>query len=80
MTDKPRRSREDLNQTAFRIVQEATGQAPRTEPEPRVKDSGAVELGRRGGRKRAAKLSAEQLSEIGKKGAAARWDKSIESD
>lgn len=41
------------------------------------KNPAAVALGRKGGKKggkaRAANLSAEQLTEIGRKGAAARW-------
>ena len=52
--------------------------APTPLPKPeRVKDPAAVSLGRRGGLKggpaRAAKLSAEERSEIGKKAAAKRW-------
>lgn len=35
----------------------------------------AAELGRRGGEKRAVNLSAAELSDIGKKGATARWGK-----
>jgi hypothetical protein len=52
-------------------------EAPAT-PE-REKDPAAVSLGRRGGLKggpaRAAKLSKEERSEIGKKAAKARWDR-----
>lgn len=48
------------------------------EPEPPAKDPMAVELGRRGGLKggkaRAAKLTAEQRSEIARKAARKRWD------
>ena len=62
---------EDANQAAFRAVQEAT--------ERGEKNPAAVALGRLGGRKggraRAENLTPEQLSEIGKKGAAARWKK-----
>ena len=49
---------------------------PPAEPE-KVKDPAAVALGRKGGLKggpaRAAKLTAEERSEIGKRGAAKRW-------
>lgn len=66
----------DLNHLAKRIVNEATGEAPKTEPPP-VKNQAAVELGRLGGKKggaaRAAKLTPEQRSEIAKKAAAKRW-------
>jgi len=39
------------------------------------KDPLAVALGRRGGKARAARLSHQALSEIGKKGAQIRWAK-----
>lgn len=62
----------DANETAFRILREATGEEPKTE-----KDPAAVELGRKGGLKggkaRAEKLTPEQRSEIAKKAAKARW-------
>ena len=45
-------------------------------PEDKKKNPAAVALGRRGGRKRAANLSAQELSEQGKRAAAARWAKS----
>lgn len=74
----------DFNVTAFNVVQKATGQGePKhldTEPElVDGKNPYAVILGRRGGLKggkaRAAKLTAEQRSEIAKKAAAKRWNK-----
>jgi general stress protein YciG len=37
------------------------------------KNSAAVTLGRKGGQGRAKNLTKEQLSQIGKKGAAKRW-------
>jgi hypothetical protein len=76
----PKRSRnkqgpEDLNESAFRVIQEATREVvPKTD---KGKNPAAVELGRMGGKKggkaRAAKLSAEQRSAIAKKAADARW-------
>lgn len=39
------------------------------------KSAAAVELGSKGGKARAAKLSKTELSEIGRKGAAKRWAK-----
>jgi len=72
---KPRRPR-DSNQLAKLITDIATGQAQETDPDA-GKDPAAVALGRRGGLKgghaRAKKLSANQLTAIGKKGAALRW-------
>jgi hypothetical protein len=69
---KPR----DVNQLAKAVVDEATGEAPLEKPED-GKNPAAVALGRlggkKGGRARAAKLSAEQRSRIAKKAAAARW-------
>jgi hypothetical protein len=79
----------DFNQRAFQVFQEAIGEAP-PQPEPRradkpekpperEKDPAAVSLGRKGGLKggpaRAAKLTAEERSEVGKKAAAKRWGK-----
>jgi len=39
------------------------------------KNAAAVQLGRKGGKARASNLTAEQLAEIGRKAAAARWSK-----
>ncbi len=65
-----------MNQLAKRILDEATGDAPKTEPPP-VKNAAAVALGKLGGMKggaaRAAKLSPKKRSAIAKKAAAARW-------
>jgi hypothetical protein len=66
----------DLNQRAKAIVDFATGDDSPPEPE---KDAAAVSLGRRGGlkggRARAEKLTAEQRSEIARKAAQARWER-----
>ena len=74
----PRPKKLDLNQLAKRIVEEATGESPKTEPPPE-KNQAAVELGRLGGKKggaaRAAKLTAEQRTAIAKRAAAGRWKK-----
>lgn len=64
-----------MNEIAFRVAQEATGEAP---PEPeREKNPAAVALGRlggaKGGKARAAKLTPKRRSEIARKAAAARW-------
>jgi hypothetical protein len=73
-----RSSKLDLNQLAKRIVDEATGEEPKTEPPP-VKNEAAVALGKLGGKKggaaRAAALTPEQRSEIAKKAASTRWKK-----
>lgn len=74
----PKRSSKsrDLNAQAKAITDQATS----NEPEPdrdQGKNPAAVELGRRGGLKggkaRAAKLTAEERSEAARRAAAARW-------
>lgn len=64
----------DANALAATVVGKATGQTRR-----RRKNPAAVALGRRGGLKggkaRAASLTAEQRSEIARKAAAKRWSK-----
>lgn len=72
--------REDVAETAFRTLQEATGERPKTIPaEDREKNPRAVKRGRKGGKKggraRAKSLSARRRSAIGKKGARKRWEK-----
>jgi len=68
---------EDVNETAFRVMREATGEGPQEEPSG--KNPAAVALGRLGGKKggkaRAEKLSAMRRSEIARRAAIARWSK-----
>ena len=68
---------EDVNEIAFRVTREATGEAP--EEAPSGKNPAAVALGRlggmKGGKARAAKLSADERSEIARRAAIARWGK-----
>ncbi|MGH7498034.1 MAG: hypothetical protein ACREL3_04190 [Gemmatimonadales bacterium] len=64
---------EDVNETAFRVIRQATGErAPEREKNP-----AAVALGKLGGKKggpaRAAKLSAKKRSQIARKAALTRW-------
>lgn len=72
---KPKRPR-DTNQLAKSIVDIATGDKEDENPDE-GKNPAAVELGRLGGKKggkaRAEKLTAEQRKKIAKKAAAARW-------
>jgi hypothetical protein len=74
----------DFATIAYRVVQEATGEPTADKerpavPEPTAEDlhASAVALGRRGGQKggkaRAAKLTADERREIAKKAAAKRW-------
>jgi hypothetical protein len=64
-------TRKDLNQTAFSIVRQATGEE--TKPEPTKAQQDGRKGGLKGGVVRAAKLSPEQRSEIAKKAATMRW-------
>ena len=66
---------EDVNEIAFRVLQQATGES--TVELKADKNPSAVALGRlgglAGGKARAAKLSPEERSYIARRAAAARW-------
>lgn len=68
---------EDVNEIAFRVISEAIGEGRQERLDG--KNPAAVLLGRLGGHKggkaRAAKLSAEERSEIARRAAVARWGK-----
>ena len=72
---KRKKKEHDFAVTAFRVVQEATGQIEE-EPKPDIDYSA---LGRKGGLKggkaRANKLTPERRKEIAQKAAQARWHK-----
>jgi hypothetical protein len=76
---KAAKLRPDVAETAFRVMQEAIGEAPKTLPagERTVKNPDAVRRGRKGGKKggnaRAKKLSTEQRSQAAQRAAAERW-------
>jgi hypothetical protein len=76
MPDRSRKRSTDPNELAVQIVGEATGEIEPVDPGA-GKDPAAVALGRKGGLKggkaRAAKLTAVQRSEAARKAAAARW-------
>ena len=73
------RKRQDLNRLAADIVAEATDTEPEADAAPASppKNPNAVALGRlggmKGGKARAAKLTAERRSEIARRAAQARW-------
>jgi hypothetical protein len=81
MTKLPKRPR-DLNQWAKRMLDIATGAVDDREPTPEEqgKDPAAVARGRlggaKGGKARAAKLTAAERSEAAKKAVGRRWSKS----
>ena len=68
---------EDINQAAFRIVRDSTGQPDLSNEDARK--ALAAALGRLGGLKggpaRAAKMTPEQRSKSASKAAIARWEK-----
>lgn len=79
MPDRSRKRRPaDLNSLAASIVADSTDE-DKAEAADDGKDPAAVALGRRGGlkggRARAAKLTAEQRSEIARKAARTRWSR-----
>ena len=73
--------REDANETAFRTLQEALGERPKTKPpserSEEEKNPEAQQRGSKGGKKggpaRAEKLSREERSESARKAATERW-------
>jgi hypothetical protein len=76
----PKRSgkKQDINERAFSIVRQLTGEEPKPDPNA-GKNPAAVALGRlgglKGGKARAEKLTAKQRREMAKKAALARWQK-----
>ncbi|MBL8065479.1 MAG: hypothetical protein JNM34_06425 [Chthonomonadaceae bacterium] len=69
---------EDSNEIAFRVVRESLGESENPISEDK-KNPAAVSLGRlgglKGGKARAAKLTAEERSAIAKKASNARWNR-----
>lgn len=79
MPKRSRRSR-DPNVRAFNVVKEAVGNEPfDPSKEEEKKNPAAVALGRLGGKKggkaRAARMTAAERSEAARKAAQARWDR-----
>ncbi len=61
----------DVIGAAVKVMQIATGEIEETTDDG--KNKAAVELGRKGGKARAAKMTSERRAEIAKKAAQARW-------
>ena len=76
MPDRSRKRPRDVNELAREIVDEATGEQPKSDPNE-GKDPAAVALGRRGGLKggkaRAASMTPEERSEAARRAAQKRW-------
>ena len=68
----------DPAKAAKSILDQITGETPKVEPPE--KNPAAVELGRRGGQKRAEALSADERSRIAKEAARKRWGDRAETD
>lgn len=80
MPKKPApKMRPDANETAYRVMLEATGQAPKTDPATKGKNQDAVKRGAEGGKARATTLSATARSKAAKKAAKKRWEP-VEAD
>lgn len=62
----------DVIGNAVRVMRIATGEEAE-DVQDNGKDAAAKELGRKGGKKRAANLSPERRAEIARKAAAKRW-------
>jgi len=77
MPKKRTNPRPDFSQVAFRIVQQATGNAPKESVKP--KNEAALALSKlgasKGGKARAKKLSSKKRREIARKAAKSRWAK-----
>ena len=69
----------DVIGNAIKVAKIATGEATGEYEGPPEKSATAIELGRRGGRKRAEVMSAERRAEIARKAAQKRW-KSVQTD
>jgi hypothetical protein len=65
--------RKDINEIAFAVVQQATGEV--VKPPESAKTKAGRKGGLKGGASRATALTPEQRSAIAKKGAKARWRK-----
>jgi hypothetical protein len=81
-TRASKRPPRDSNQLAKYILDVTTGESEKIEPPP--KNPAAVALGKlgasKGGKARAAKLSAKKRKEIAKKAAQARWGTNATED
>ena len=70
----------DVIGNAVRVMQIATGEAEEEYEADDGKDKAAQSLGKRGGKARAERLTAEQRAEIARKAAAKRWKKADKSN
>jgi hypothetical protein len=64
----------DVIGNAIHVMRIATGEIEESAPPDHGKDPAAVALGRKGGKARAAGMTAKRRKEIAKKAAKARWN------
>jgi len=65
----------DVIGNAVKVMKIATGESDEDTDERLPKDEAAADLGRRGGKARAEKMSPKRRSEIARKAAKTRWKK-----
>jgi len=65
----------DVIGNAVRVMEIATGQRDEEYEDDQGKDQAAAELGRKGGKARAEKMTAERRAEIARRAAAKRWSR-----
>ena len=65
----------DVIGNAVRVMEIATGQRDEEYEERPAKDQAAAELGRKGGKARAERMTPEQRADAARKAAATRWRK-----
>jgi hypothetical protein len=76
---KPAKLRPDIAETAFRVFQEAIGEAPKTPPPGKRTERNREAVrrgasgGKRGGKARARSLSEGERKKIARKAARTRW-------
>ena len=66
-------AKKDFTQTAFSVVQQATGEAPK--PVTTARQENSRKGGLKGGVKRMADMTPKQRTELSLKAAGARWNK-----
>ncbi|MDQ3023918.1 MAG: RNA-binding protein [bacterium] len=66
-------NKSDYAETAHKVFRKSIGESEPADAQP--KNAAAVEMGSKGGKARAANMSADQRKEVAKKAAAARWGK-----
>jgi len=77
VANKPKRPR-DVTGNAVHVMKILTGEIEEETPVEKEKNAAAVEMGRKGGKARASKLTSQERTAIARKAAKSRWKKSSE--